>query len=391
VRCGQCGASLGRQTGSAERAAGVGKSRLGWEFWKYVDGLAEEIWWHRGHCLSYGEGVAFWALAEIVRQRLGIAEEDAAEVAAAKLRDGVDRFVPDPAERAYVGVRLSRLLGVPFPGDAGGPLTREELFGGWRLFFERMAAESPVALVVEDAQYADAGLLDFLDHLIDWARDLPVYVLVLARTEVHQARPGFGAGRNRSTLTLDPLDRASMGRLVEALVPGMPPVARAKIIDQAQGLPLFAVETVRALIDRDVVQPFEGVYRLVGDLGDLAVPDSLHALLAGRRPEATAYLREGARLATQARDTLTLGRTLSNLSHVLGCVARLRRGADPPGRRRSRDPSRRRGHRDRRPAPLPAAARPGRGADGRPGADHGSSRCTSPNSCHRYPDVTAAS
>jgi class 3 adenylate cyclase/tetratricopeptide (TPR) repeat protein len=262
--------------------AGVGKSRLGWEFWKYVDGLAEEVWWHRGHCLSYGEGVAFWALAEIVRQRLGIAEEDVAEVAAAKLRDGVDRFVPDAAERAYVGVRLSRLLGVPFPGDGGGPLTREELFGGWRLFFERMAAEGPVALVVEDAQYADAGLLDFLDHLIDWARDLPVYVLVLARTEVHQARPGFGAGRNRSTLTLDPLDRASMGRLVDALVPGMPPVARAKIIDQAQGLPLFAVETVRALIDRDVVQPFEGVYRLVGDLGDLAVPDGLHALLAAR-------------------------------------------------------------------------------------------------------------
>jgi hypothetical protein len=56
--------------------AGVGKSRLGWEFEKYADGLAEEVWWHRGRCLSYGDGVAFWALAEIVRQRLGIAEED---------------------------------------------------------------------------------------------------------------------------------------------------------------------------------------------------------------------------------------------------------------------------------------------------------------------------
>ena len=137
-------------------------------------------------------------------------------------------------------------------------------------------------LVVEDAQYADTGLLDFLDHLIDWARDLPIYVLVFARTELHQARPGFGVGRNRSTLTLDPLDRASMDRLVDALVPGMPPAARAKITDQAQGVPLFAVETVRALIDRDIVQPAEGVYRLVGDFGDLAVPDSLHALLAAR-------------------------------------------------------------------------------------------------------------
>ena len=56
--------------------AGVGKSRLGWEFEKYADGLATRVWWHRGRCLSYGEGVAFWALAEIVRQRLGMAEEE---------------------------------------------------------------------------------------------------------------------------------------------------------------------------------------------------------------------------------------------------------------------------------------------------------------------------
>jgi class 3 adenylate cyclase len=262
--------------------AGVGKSRLDWEFWKYVDGLAEDVWWHRGHCLSYGEGVAFWALAEIVRQRLGIAEEDPAETAAAKLKDGLERFVPEESERAYVGNRLGRLLGVSRPRGRGGPLTREELFGGWRLFFERLAAVDPVVLVIEDAQYADTGLLDFLDHLIDWTRDLPIYVLVFARTELHQARPGFGVGRNRSTLTLDPLDRASMDRLVDALVPGMPPAARAKITGQAQGVPLFAVETVRALIDRDVVQPCEGVYRLVGDFGDLAVPDSLHALLAAR-------------------------------------------------------------------------------------------------------------
>ena len=262
--------------------AGVGKSRLGWEFDKYISGLAELVWWHRGRCLAYGDGVAFWALAEIVRQRLSIAEDDPAEVAAGKLAAGLDRFVPDPAERAYIGVRLGRLLGVSVAGDGGGPMAREELFAGWRLFFERLAAEGPVALLVEDAQYADAGLLDFLDHLVDWARDLPIFVLVFARPELGQARPGFGAGRNRVTLTLDPLDAASMDALVEALVPGMPPAARAKITSQAQGIPLFAVETVRALIDRDIVQPLEGVYRLIGDVGELAVPDSLHALLAAR-------------------------------------------------------------------------------------------------------------
>src|SRR5580704_14365929 len=190
--------------------AGVGKSRLGWEFEKYADGLAAEVWWHRGRCLSCGEGVAFWALAQIVRQRLGIAQEDPPEAAAAKLAAGLDRFVPDPAEHSYAGLRLGRLLGVAFAGDGGDALSREELFAGWRLFFERLAAENPVILLVEDAQHADTGLLDFLDHLIDWVRDLPVYLLVFARPELGQTRPGFGAGRNRSTLTLDPLDVASM-------------------------------------------------------------------------------------------------------------------------------------------------------------------------------------
>jgi hypothetical protein len=240
------------------------------------------VWWHRGRCLSYGEGVAFWALAEIVRQRLSIAEEDPAEAAAAKLKQGLARYVADPGERGYVGVRLGRLLGVAAEGDGGEALSREELFAGWRLFFERLAAVQTVVLLVEDGQYADSGLLDFLDYLVDWTRDLPVYVLVLARPELGQARPGFGMGRNRTALTLDPLDAASMDTLVEALVPGMPAAARAKITGQAQGIPLFAVETIRSLVDRDIVQPIEGVYRLTGDVGELAVPDSLHALLAAR-------------------------------------------------------------------------------------------------------------
>src|ERR1700761_4196100 len=262
--------------------AGVGKSRLGWEFEKYVDGLAEQVWWHRGRCLAYGDGVAFWALAQIIRQRLGIAEDDPAETAARKLAEGLDRYMPDPAERPYVGVRLSRLLGVTFAGDGGGALAREELFAGWRLFLERLAGDGPVALVVEDAQYADAGLLDFLDYLTDWVRNLPVFILVLARPELGLARPGFGSGRNRVTLTLDPLDTASMDTLIEALVPGMPAAARTAVTRQAQGLPLFAVEVIRSLIDRDVVQPVNGAYRLVADIGELQVPRSLHALLAAR-------------------------------------------------------------------------------------------------------------
>ena len=165
-----------------------------------------------------------------------------------------------------------------------------------------MAAVEPVVLMVEDAQHADAGLLAFLDHLVDWVRDLPVYVLVFARPELEQARPGFGTGRNRVALTLDPLDDASMRSLVQALVPGMPAAAGDAIVAQAQGIPLFAVETVRALIDRDVVQPIDGVYRLVGDLGRLEVPDSLHSLLAARldslQPQTRRLVSDAAVLGT---------------------------------------------------------------------------------------------
>ena len=94
--------------------------------------------------------------------------------------------------------------------------------------------------------------------------------------------PRFGVGRNRSTLPLDPLDPASMDLLVEALVPGMPEAARAKVTAQAQGIPLFAVQSIRSLIDRDIVQPIEGSYRLVGEVGQLQLSDSLHALLEAR-------------------------------------------------------------------------------------------------------------
>lgn len=271
--------------------AGVGKSRLGWEFEKYIDGLATVVWWHRGRCLAYGEGVAFWALAEIVRQRLDIADEDAIDVAAEKLARGLATHIPDAAVRSYVALRIGRLLGLPVDGDTDAPLSREELFSGWRLFFEQLAATGPVVLLIEDAHHADTGLRDFLDYLVDWARDVPVFMLVFGRAELLQTHAGWGVGPNRTLLTIDPLDGAAMERLVDALVPGMPTQARDAITRQAQGIPLFALETIRALIDRDAVVPVEGVYRLVGDVGALEIPDSLRGLLAARLDALPADLR----------------------------------------------------------------------------------------------------
>ncbi len=261
--------------------AGVGKSRLGWEFEKYIDGLADTVWWHRGRCLSYGDGVAFWALAEMVRQRLQIAEGDSTAVAAEKLASGLEHLLDDPGEREYVGPRLAQLLGTEGSGET--QLQKEELFAGWRLFFERLGATAPVVLLVEDLQHADVGLLDFLEHLLDWARGVPIFVLTLARPELDARRAGWGTGRRNSTaLTLDALDEEALDELLEGLVPGMPRTAKSAVAERAEGIPLYAVETVRMLIDREIVQPVEGLYRLVGDVGELAVPATLQSLLAAR-------------------------------------------------------------------------------------------------------------
>ncbi len=115
--------------------AGIGKSRLSWEFEKYIDGLAGDIWWHRGRCLSYGEGVAYWALAEMVRMRCEIVDDEEPDSARAKLQATIVEHIPDPEERAWVEPRLAHLLGL----EEGTPGDQENLFSAWRILFERLA------------------------------------------------------------------------------------------------------------------------------------------------------------------------------------------------------------------------------------------------------------
>ncbi len=258
--------------------AGIGKSRLGWEFEKYVDGLATGVWWHAGRCLSYGDGVAFWALADLVRQRFDIAHGEVPSSAASKLAEGLERWVPDPAERDFVLSRLGVLVGL-----TDVDLPQAELFAGWRLFIERMATTGPVVWRIEDLHWADTGLLDFIEHLLEWSADLPIFVLAFARPELADRRATWMVSRRQVTvLHLDPLPTQAIESLVDDLVPRMPAVARARIAERAQGVPLFAVETIRSLIDRDLVLPRDGRYVLVGDVGDLEVPPTLASLLASR-------------------------------------------------------------------------------------------------------------
>jgi tetratricopeptide (TPR) repeat protein len=252
---------------------------LAWEFFKYLDGLTETIWYQRGRCLAYGEGVAFWALTEMVRMRTGIVENESPESAKQKLRASVEQFIHDEEERAWVEPRLAHLLGLE---ERVGADPRD-LYAAWRVFFERMASQHMTLLIFEDLQWADAGLLDFIEYLLEWSRNSPIMVVTLARPELGERRPGWGTGkRGLTSLFLEPLSTEAMGELLTGMVPGLPPDLHTLILERAAGVPLYAVETVRMLIDRGLLVEERGTYRATGSLDALEVPESLHALIAAR-------------------------------------------------------------------------------------------------------------
>lgn len=182
--------------------AGIGKSRLAWEFFKYIDGLADTVLWHRGRCLAYGQGVAYWALSEMVKSRAGISEDDEPTAARAKLASTLADYFPDEDERRWAEPRLAQLIGA----DEQKTHERDSLFAAWRLFFERLSAREPVVLAFEDLQWADGGLMDFIELVLQWSRDHPIFILALARPELAEKRPDWGAGsRNFTSLSLGPI------------------------------------------------------------------------------------------------------------------------------------------------------------------------------------------
>ncbi len=259
--------------------AGIGKSRLTWEFEKYVDGLVETIFWHRGRSPAYGEGVTFWALGEMVRRRAQLTETDDEATTRRQIADTVAQFVDDTDERAWINAALLALLGVD-AAPAGG---RDALFAAWRVFFERIAAQGTTALVFEDLQWADDGLLDFIEHVLEWSKNLPLLVVTLSRPELFDRRPSWASGQRFMTaMGLEPLSDEHMRALLAGLAPGLPDKTVDEILRRADGIPLYAVEIVRMLVAEGKLVLVDGAYRASGELGDLAVPDTLRSLIASR-------------------------------------------------------------------------------------------------------------
>jgi class 3 adenylate cyclase/tetratricopeptide (TPR) repeat protein len=262
---------------------GVGKSRLCAELFAYVDARPGLVRWRQGRCLPYGEGIAFWALGEIVKAECGILESDSAAQAAVKLDRAISPTVED---RTWLLARLGPLVGI-----AGEPAAQEESFAAWRRFVELLAADSPCVLVVDDLHWADGALLAFLEHVADWAQDVSLLVLCTARPELYERHPHFGAdARNSQRLNLTPLSDEETLQLISALLETsvLPDGVQRALLEHAGGNPLYAEEFVRLLVDR----------RLVTAPGELALPDSLQALIAARldtlTPERKTLLQDAA-------------------------------------------------------------------------------------------------
>ncbi len=230
---------------------GIGKSRLVRELFRVVDEDPELIHWRQGRSLPYGEGSAFWGLAEIVKAQAAILETDTADAAVAKVAAVVRHLVTDKTESAWIERHLLSLTGVQ-QAKSSGQADLDESFAAWRRFLEALAETQPVVLVFEDLHWADDALLDFVDSLADRVTGVSLLVVGSARPELLERRPGWGGGkRNAATISLTPLSDEDTARLLAGLLrtPVLPAEQQAALLQRAEGNPLFAEEYARMLAD----------------------------------------------------------------------------------------------------------------------------------------------
>ena len=250
---------------------GIGKTRLLAELSAMIEAEGQPLTWVVGRSRPYDSAVSFGALAEMVKAQAAIVETDGPDAADNKLSRAAAEVVPRAAD--WVRRHLTLLVGGARPADepVGGDRP-EETFAAWRTFFEALAQQQPLVLVFEDVHWADDGLLDFIDYLIEWASEAPLLVICSARPELLERRPGWGGGKpNAATLSLAPLSDEDTSRLIGLLVGRfLVGAARpAELLARAGGNPRYAEQDVQMLAERSP-----------GD--ELSPPESIQALIAAR-------------------------------------------------------------------------------------------------------------
>jgi tetratricopeptide (TPR) repeat protein len=254
--------------------AGAGKSRLVEELCGQV-GLAATVL--HGRCLPYGEGITFWPVAEAVREAADLSAIDPPSAVLAKL----EAHLPDEADRAEIARRVA--LAVSGEGEAATAV--EETLWALRKLFEAIARRRPLILVFDDLQWAEPTFLDLVDHVAEWSRDAPILLVCLARPELLEIRPGWGGGKLHATaVALDPLSKPESLELVANLLGGgdLASDVRDRILQAAEGNPLFVEETLAMLVDEGLLRREEGRWLPAADLSEVAVPPTIQALLQAR-------------------------------------------------------------------------------------------------------------
>jgi class 3 adenylate cyclase/tetratricopeptide (TPR) repeat protein len=248
---------------------GIGKSRLVAELFAQLDASPDIVWWRQGRALPYGEGVSFWGLGEMVKAQAGIQENEARDDARAKLRASVDSVVEED-DREWVLQHLLPLVGLE-PIHADGD-RRSESFAAWRRYFEGLADQRPLVLVFEDLHWADDGLLDFVDHLADWATGVPLLVVGTARPELLDRRPGWGGGKlNTTTVALTPLTDEDAARIIGAVLERalLSADTQQALLERAGGNPLYAEQFARLYVER-------------GSTDGTELPETIQGIIAAR-------------------------------------------------------------------------------------------------------------
>ena len=169
----------------------------------------------------------------MIKGRAGIAEGDDDETVARRLDETLDTYVPDPGDRAWMRPRLAAVLG---EGEAPGD--RAELDAAVRAFFEAVSDHGTAVLVFEDLHWADSALIDFVEDLTDWWRDRPILIVTMARPDLLELKPSWGAGRQGVvSITLGPMSSEEMLAMVHGAVPGIPQTSAEAIVERGSRHP----------------------------------------------------------------------------------------------------------------------------------------------------------
>jgi class 3 adenylate cyclase/tetratricopeptide (TPR) repeat protein len=253
-------------------APGVGKSRLASELTSSLQRRASVL---RGRCLSYGEGITYWPLAEMLKDAAGISDTDTSAEAQGK----IGALLASEDDRVFVARTVAGALGLS--GTRSPP---EEIFWAVRRLFEALARDRPLVVVLDDLHWGEPALLNLVEYLAR-SSECTLLLLCLARLDLRELRPTLAIDEgNRSLISLQPLDKAESEELIGNLLGEAPLTSdvSARITDAACGNPLFAGEMLRMLVDEGMLERDSGGWRVVGDLSEVNVPPTIEAVLADR-------------------------------------------------------------------------------------------------------------